>query len=246
MNFSKGAKRADIADIGVFSILTNKYCIVHTNSSERIFSNFEANLHDIIPIVHTSVANVASIGCMAVGNSKGLLVPDGTTELEFRHLTNGLPDGVKVCRVDERLCALGNTIVCNDSIAMVHPDIDKLTIEILEDVLMVDVIPGKIAGENIVGTFLALSNNGALAHPKTSITELYELNSLLQVPVVAGSVNRGNASVGKGCVVNDFIAFAGKDTTSNEITNIENIFQLFNLDVVVGNTETMHCAIIEN
>ena len=71
---------------------------------------------------------------MAVGNSKGLLVPDGTTDLELRQLTNGLPDGVKVYRVDERLSALGNTIVCNDSIAMVHPDIDRQTIDIIEDI----------------------------------------------------------------------------------------------------------------
>ena len=79
---------------------------------------------------------------MAVGNSKGLLVPDSTTDLELRHLSNGLPDGVKVYRVDERLSALGNAIVCNDSIAMVHSDLDKLTIDIIEDILQVDVIPG--------------------------------------------------------------------------------------------------------
>ena len=62
MSFSKGAKRDDIDDIGVYSLLTNKYCVVHTDSSERIFSNFESELGGIIPIIHTSIGGIASIG----------------------------------------------------------------------------------------------------------------------------------------------------------------------------------------
>ena len=45
---------------------------------------------------------------------------------EMLHIRNSLPDEVVVQRIDERLSALGNTIACNDYVALVHPDIDKV------------------------------------------------------------------------------------------------------------------------
>jgi translation initiation factor 6 len=37
-----------------------------------------------------------------------------------------------VQRIDERLSALGNCIACNDYVALIHPDIDKETEEIVQ------------------------------------------------------------------------------------------------------------------
>lgn len=45
---------------------------------------------------------------------------------ELMHIRNSLPDAVVVQRVDERLSALGNTIACNDYVALIHPDIDRV------------------------------------------------------------------------------------------------------------------------
>ena len=61
------------------------------------------------------------------GNRHGLLVPHTTTDQELQHLRNSLPDSVKIQRVEERLSALGNTIAVNDYVALVHPDLDKVS-----------------------------------------------------------------------------------------------------------------------
>lgn len=75
--------------------------------------------------------------------------------------------------------------------------------------LGVEVFRQTIADNVLTGSYMALSNQGGIVHPKTSIQDQDELSSLLQVPLVAGSVNRGSAVVGAGMVVNDWMAVTG-------------------------------------
>ncbi|CAI5164036.1 BEM_HP_G0003620.mRNA.1.CDS.1 [Saccharomyces cerevisiae] len=206
-------------EIGVFSKLTNTYCLVAVGGSENFYSAFEAELGDAIPIVHTTV-------CLVHLYHRGLLVPTQTTDQELQHLRNSLPDSVKIQRVEERLSALGNVICCNDYVALVHPDIDRETEELISDVLGVEVFRQTISGNILVGSYCSLSNQGGLVHPQTSVQDQEELSSLLQVPLVAGTVNRGSSVVGAGMVVNDYLAVTGLDTTAPELSVIESIFRL--------------------
>jgi translation initiation factor 6 len=159
-------------------------------------------------------------------NRKGLLVPTSTTDQELQHLRNSLPDEIRIQRIEERLSALGNVIVSNDHIALIHPDLERETEEIIADVLGVEVFRQTVADNVLVGSYMALSNQGGLVHPKTSIQDQDELSSLLQVPLVAGSVNRGSNVIGGGMVVNDWLAVTGLDTTAPELSVIESVFRL--------------------
>ena len=176
--------------------------------------------------MHTSIAGTRIIGRLTAGNKNGLLVPNTTTDQELQHLRNSLPDSVKVQRIEERLSALGNVVACNDYCAIVHPDLDRETEEIIADTLKVEVFRSTIASNVLVGSFCCFNNQGGLVHPKTSIQDQDELSSLLQVPIVAGTVNRGSDLIGAGLVVNDWCAFAGLDTTSTELSVIESIFKI--------------------
>jgi len=210
----------------VFAKLTNSYCLTSVGLAQNFYSVFEAQLADHIPVIQTSIAGIRIIGRMCVGNKHGLLVPTTTEDTELQHIRNSLPDSVRIRRVEEKLSALGNCIVCNDHVALVHPDIDQETEQIIADTLKVEVFRQSIAQNVLVGSYMALSNNGALVHPKVSIEEQKELSALLQVPVTAGTVNRGSDVIGGGMVVNDWAAFVGLDTTSTELAVIESIFNL--------------------
>jgi translation initiation factor 6 len=161
---------------------------------------------------------------------------------------------VVVQRIEERLSALGNCIVFNDHVALVHTDIDRETEDIISDVLGVEVFRQTIAGNALVGSYCKISNQGGMVrlklyylhihtpcatdygiiknsfflqvHPRTTVADLEELSSLLQIPLVAGTVNRGSDVIGAGLVVNDWTALCGLDTTSTEISVIEGIFKL--------------------
>ncbi|KAJ2081000.1 Eukaryotic translation initiation factor 6 [Coemansia sp. RSA 988] len=213
-------------EIGVFSKLTNSYCLVALGGSENFYSVFESELGDVIPVVHTSIGGTRIIGRLTAGNRRGLLVPNSTTDQELQHIRNSLPDSVAIQRIEERLSALGNVIACNDYVALVHPDLDRETEEIIADVLGVEVFRQTIADNVLIGSYCALSNQGGLVHPRTSLQDQDELSSLLQVPLVAGTVNRGSDVIGAGLVVNDWTAFAGMDTTSTELSVVESIFKL--------------------
>lgn len=232
-------------EVGVFAKLTNSYCLVAIGGSENFYSVFEGELSDVIPVIHASVAGCRIIGRLCVGNRHGLLVPSSTTDQELQHIRNSLPDSVKIQRVEERLSALGNVIACNDYVALTHTDLDRETEEMLADTLKVEVLQHTIAGNTLVGSYCALSNQGGLVHPRTSVQDQEELSSLLQVPLVAGSVNRGSDVIGAGMVVNDWCAFCGMDTTSTEISVIESVFKLTDANPSVI-AENLRASLIES
>ena len=182
----------------------------------------------------------------------------------MQQIRNSLPDSVRIQRIEERLSALGNVIACNDYVALVHPDLDRETEEILADVLKVEVFRQTVADNVLVGSYCALSNQGGLVHPRTTVADQDELSSLLQVilrskykgkiretlftfkvPLVAGTVNRGSEVIGAGMVVNDWTAFCGQDTTSTEISVIESVFKL-NEGQPSAITQQMRSTLIES
>ena len=189
---------------------------------------FQAELAEHMPIVKVDIAGTRLVGRMCVGNKNGLLMPNSTTDQELLHVRNSLPDDVLVQRVDERLSALGNIISCNDYVAIAHPDMDRETEEIIADVLGVEVFRQSVGDQILVGSYCRFTNQGGLVHPQTSVEDMDELASLLQVPLVAGTVTRGTDVIGAGLVVNDWSAFCGLDTTSTELSVIESIFKLRN------------------
>lgn len=191
-----------------------------------------------IPVVNCSIAGTKIVGRMVAGNKQGLLLPMSTTDSELQAIRNMLPESVRIQRVEERLSALGNVISCNDFVALVHPELDKATEDVIADVLGVEVYRTTIAGNALVGSYSSLTNRGGLVHPLCSVSEIDELSTILQIPLCAGTVNRGSDVVASGLIANDWSAFCGLDTTAAELSVIDAIFKLTETGKSKFNTET--------
>jgi len=176
--------------------------------------------------VHCLIGESRIVGRITVGNKHGLLVPNTTTDAELQHLRNSLPDTVRIQRIEERLNSLGNVIVCNDYVALIHPLLDKETEQIIQDVLKVVTFRSAICANELVGSYCVLTNHGELVHAHTSISELEELSNLLQLPLISGTINRGSEVVAAGVTANDGVAFVGMDSTATEVAVVEKIFKL--------------------
>lgn len=190
-------------EIGVFVKLTNAYCLVADNGPENFYSTFESELAASIPVIRVSISGTRILGRITTGNSNGLLLPSITTDKEMQLIKEALPDKISIRKIDERLSALGNCIACNDYVALIHPDLDKETEDIIVDTLGVEVFRTMVAGNVLSGSYCVLSNLGGLVHPMVNVEELDELSALLQVPLCAGTVNRGSDVIAAGLVVND-------------------------------------------
>jgi len=61
--------------VGVFATLTNSYALVATGASENFYSIFEAELQDVIPICHATIAGTRIVGRLTAGSVYSSILP---------------------------------------------------------------------------------------------------------------------------------------------------------------------------
>ncbi len=204
-------------NLGVYAIATDKYVLVRFDLHQKTLEKLEDVFK--VPILKAKIADSPIIGVFAVGNSNGILVPYFTLDSEINFLKKEL--GVVVERVPSKMTALGNIILANDKGVVAHPGIERKAIKVIEDVLDVEVVCGKIYRLPLVGSMSVATNKGAIVHPMASDEELEWLSSVLKVPVDIGTVNHGGPFVGAGMIANSYGAATGLPTTGPELLRIE-------------------------
>ncbi|XP_011827797.1 PREDICTED: eukaryotic translation initiation factor 6 isoform X2 [Mandrillus leucophaeus] len=194
-------------EIGCFAKLTNTYCLVAIGGSENFYR-----------CGGSPRARGGGEGCAGVKSSGRVRVPAPLSRDHRVHVPT--------------VCSRASSPIPSPWYTRLSPAAASSgacvweTEEILADVLKVEVFRQTVADQVLVGSYCVFSNQGGLVHPKTSIEDQDELSSLLQVPLVAGTVNRGSEVIAAGMVVNDWCAFCGLDTTSTELSVVESVFKL--------------------
>ncbi len=201
--------------LGVFASCNDEFVFVPYDASPDTVKHLEESLGVIA--YRTSVSGSSIIGSLMCSNNNGVIVAGFILEKEIREIRKH----IKSARLPDELNAAGNLILANDTGALVHPDISNKTIKIIEKTLCVEVKRGTLGGIKTVGMAGIATNKGVLVHPRSSPEEIAQVEELFKLPVDIGTVNFGYPLVGSGILANNKGYVVGEDTTSPEVSRIE-------------------------
>ena len=214
------------SEIGAYAKLTNTYCLIPYAADPSFVNHFENSISQSIKIIRSDIAGTAIVGRLTAGNRRGLILPQTAQPSEFNQIRRELPDDVELAIIEEKFSALGNVISCNDSMAIVHPELEQETIDVISDVLGVEVVPMILGNEALVGSYSVFNNHGGAVTSSCSEQQVEELSKLFKIPVNAATVNMGSNLVSAGLCVNDNNLVCGFQTSTHEVVNLSNIFRI--------------------
>ena len=162
------------------------------------------------------------LGSLIVGNNKGIAVADIATEEDLDKLSSF----GEVVILESGVNAAGNLVECNDHGAIVSKSIPTPGVELIGEVLGVKTARTRVAGQDTVGSLLVANNKGILSHPDIASSEVKEIEAVMSVPVMVGTVCFGSPYVGAGCVTSENDALVGSGSTGPELNRIEDALGL--------------------
>ena len=208
--------------IGVFATCTEDVALVPIGTKSTVCDSLAEFLD--VRVIPTLIGGSTVVGSLVRGNSNGFLIPNIADPDDLKDV--GLP----VNTLPGKLSAVGNIVLANDSVALVHSEMSNAAIKVVSDTLGVDVHRGTIAGLNTVGMAGTVTNKGLLIHPRATQAEIENLENIFGLPVDIGTSNFGSQHVGSGVIANSKGYVAGSNTTGHELGRIEDALGL--IDVV--------------
>lgn len=207
--------------VGVYCRANDKLVVVSKTIPDDVIRLIEETLQ--VSAYRTLLGSSPLIGSLMVLNSYGAVITDFASEEDVSFLFGDY----NVLFVADKINAVGNDIIANDRAAMIHEGFDRKTEKMIEDVLGVEVIRGRIGGIPTVGSAAVLTNRGMLVNPNVHEDEAKELSEIFGVEVYVGTANMGSIYVGSCIVANSKGAIVGESTTPIEIHRIEEALHLY-------------------
>ena len=208
------------SQVGVYLSVIGKNLFYPTSleksAIEEIEQAFELEMNPIL------IGGSSLLGSLIVGNNKGIAVADIATEEDLDILSSF----GEVVILESGVNAAGNLVECNDFGAVVSKSIPTPGVELIGEVLGVNTARTRVAGQDTVGSLLVSNNKGVLSHPDITSSEVKVIESVMNVPIMVGTVCFGSPYVGAGCVTSEKNALVGSGSTGPELNRIEDALGL--------------------
>lgn len=173
-------------------------------------------------LIEMTLGGTKLIGSLSAMNSKGILLSNLASDDE----KSRIPPDINVGFLNDQINALGNDILVNDKAALVHEDFDRRSLKVIEDVLDVEVKKGSLGEIKTVGSCGLITSKGLILPPSMTDEEIDDIGNFFGVKGKVGTANFGSVYIGASVVANSKGALIGEDSTTIEISNIEEALNL--------------------
>ncbi len=206
--------------LGVYLRTWEDYTLVPRNS-DRDIKSMASHYLKTEPIEMT-IGGSNLLGSMAVMNSNGMIFSNIITEEELKNI----PKDVNYAVLEDNLNAVGNNILANNKAALIHEEFSDESVRTIREVLGVEVVKGKFKEVRTVGSSGLITSSGLVIPPNMTDDEIDELGKIFGVKGRVGTANFGSLYIGASVVSNSKGALIGEDSTTVEISNIEEALNL--------------------
>tara|TARA_B100000900_G_C20573336_1_gene714260 strand:- start:1347 stop:2009 length:663 start_codon:yes stop_codon:yes gene_type:complete len=208
------------SQVGVYLSVIGKNIFYPSSLDKSAISEvekaFDLEMHPML------IGGSSLLGSLMVGNNKGIAVADIATEEDLDTLSSF----GEIVILESGVNAAGNLVECNDYGAVVSKSIPTPGVELIGEVLGVKTARTRVSGQDTIGSLLVANNKGILSHPDVTSTEVKIIESVMNVPVMVGTVCFGSPYVGAGCVTSESSALVGSGSTGPELNRIEDALGL--------------------
>ncbi|MBI5393437.1 translation initiation factor IF-6 [Candidatus Woesearchaeota archaeon] len=203
-------------NIGLMVFANDKFCLVGSLATDKLVKE----LHQVfqVPVHRITLCGTDLIGVFCVGNNHMILLPSIVFDYELEILDELK---IKYTIIDSRLTALGNDILCNETVAYVNPEFSDEARKTIKKALHVELKEGTIAELENVGSLAVISKNKMVVHSDATDEEIELLGKIFSAEITKGSVNFGSPYIRSGSVANKHGFAIGKLSTGIEIATMD-------------------------
>jgi len=201
--------------VGIFAVATEKWVLAPAGLSQKEEKVIGRAFG--LEVVKAVIANSTLLGVLSAGNSKGIVAGNIIEEREKQALEQS---GIRVMVVDG-VSAVGNHLAANDTRGICSGVFSGKQVKEIEGFLKVKLMKTMIAGTDVVGSSIVLTNKGFVLNRMASPEEANAIEKHLGVEGIKGTANSGDCFVGNSIVANSEAAIAGFATTGFELSRID-------------------------
>ncbi|MFH1225041.1 MAG: translation initiation factor IF-6 [Candidatus Diapherotrites archaeon] len=213
MEIEKGTVRGS-PYLGVFSVVTEDVAILPKFVEQKEIANYERTLG--IEVIKANIMESALAGIFMTGVGKKFVVPYAAGNGEVKFLRS---QGLEIEMIGAT--ALGNMIALNSSGGVVSRLLPHAEREKLADFFGIKFEAMDVAGSDVPGSAITVTENGFIVNPNVNEKEFKMLGKIFGVSGKPTTANYGDPFVGNDVVANSRGAIVGTYTSGHELIRID-------------------------
>ncbi|MBI4210450.1 MAG: translation initiation factor IF-6 [Candidatus Diapherotrites archaeon] len=214
MNFTKGTIRGS-PYIGIFCTSTEEIAMVPHSIEARELKAIENALD--VEVMKASLGNSPLIGALSRAHARKIAVSVIAEKHEIKALES---HGMEVFVLKGYECT-GNLIAINRNAGIASSLLQEDEVKELERFFGVKFGTMRIAGSDLAGACLTVTNKGLICHPDISKEDFAEVTEKFKVNGRPTTANYGDVFVGNSVIANTKGAVAGASTSGIEMSKID-------------------------